>query len=316
MDTAAYGARLLDEKQLMDSSSGGAFTALSNIVLEKGGAIAASVYDYEKREVVFRLLKTEEERNQAKGSKYIQCNPGTIYADCLQWLKENKEQPLLFIGTGCQTEAFRCYLNTMGAKYRSRVVLCDMICHGVPSPEVWKEYCKLVERKLRQPIKHLSFRDKRESWKNSTSFVVTESGEFSIQDYRRVYGRRCMHRECCYHCPFATIERKSDITLGDFWGIEEHYPEYNDSKGVSLVLLHSELGQSLWEDAAAQMAVFPAKIEYCHQPQLLYPTRKAENADRFWVDYQKHGIAYVMRKYSKDSLQIRLKRKLKKIFVR
>lgn len=274
MDTAAYGAKLLNESQLKQSSSGGAFTALSDAVLEAGGVIAASVYDYEKREIVFRLLKTEEERNQARGSKYIQCNPGTIYSDSLQWLKDNSTKPLLFIGTGCQTEAFRRLLNAAGKDYRNRVFLVDIICHGVPSPRLWQEYLACLEKKQKQTARFITFKDKRNGWKRPTAAAQFAEGEVLMRDYARVYNSHCMLRESCYRCPFTTVRRESDITIGDFWGIEKHYPEKNDARGVSLVLIHTPNGSELWTEASKAMEVFEVSTDNCMQNRLCKPTDK------------------------------------------
>lgn len=313
METIVYGAKLRDEQQLLQSSSGGAFTALSDTVLKAGGVIAASVYDYEKREVVFRLLETAEERNQARGSKYIQSNPGTIYADCLQWLKENAQKPLLFIGTGCQTEAFRRYLNAAGKEYRERVFLADIICHGVPSPKLWQEYLAGLEKKQKQAVRFITFKDKRNGWRRPTAAVQFADGEVLMRDFARVYNSHCMLREACYHCPFTTVHRKSDITIGDFWGIENHFPEENDARGVSLVLVHTPNGSELWTEASKAMEVFAVSTENCMQNRLRTPTEKAPFEKQFWTDYQKHGIQYVMKKYGTDSFMKRVRRKAKKL---
>lgn len=316
METIAYGAKLRDEQQLLQSSSGGAFTALSDTVLKAGGVIAASVYDYEKKEVVFRLLETAEERNQARGSKYIQSNPGTIYADCLRWLKEHADKPLMFVGTGCQTEAFRKYLDIAGKKERERVVLVDLICHGVPSPKLWQEYLAALEKKQQRTVQFISFRDKRNGWKRSTSVAKFSDGECMITDYAKVYHSHCMLREACYSCPFTKLHRESDITIGDFWGIEKHYPEKNDARGVSLVLIHTPSGSELWTEASKVMEVFAVPTENCMQDRLRTPTDKAPIEQQFWTDYQKNGIHYVMKKYGTDSFMKRVRRKVKKLLRR
>lgn len=315
METIAYGAKLKDEQKLMQSSSGGAFTALSDTVLRAGGVISASVFDYEKKEVRFFLLRTEEERDWARGSKYIQSNPGTIYADCLQWLKKHADKPLLFIGTGCQTEAFRRYLELVGKKERDRVLLVDIICHGVPSPKLWQEYLTDLEKSQKQTAQFITFKDKRNGWKAPTAVAKFPNGERLMRDYARVYNGHCMLRESCYSCPFTKIHRDCDITIGDFWGVERSFPEKNDARGVSLVLVHSSKGSKAWEEASAGMDVFEVSTEQCLQRRLRTPTDKASFADRFWQQYQKYGVRYVMKKYGTDSFLKRVRRKIKKILL-
>ena len=130
-ETLFFGGRLKDRKALYMSSSGGIFTALSDVILDREGAIACSTYNYEMYQQEFRLLTTSEERDKARGSKYVQSVPGNIFKEAEQWLKTNIGRELLFVGTGCQAAGFRSYAESKG--FRDHVIIVDLICHGVPT---------------------------------------------------------------------------------------------------------------------------------------------------------------------------------------
>ena len=107
IQTAVYAGRIKDRQTLLRSSSGGAFTALTNVFLKRGNAVVAAVYNYQTHRTEFHLILTEEERDAARGSKYMQSDPGRIFRDALSWLKANPDKCLLFTGLGCQAEGFR-----------------------------------------------------------------------------------------------------------------------------------------------------------------------------------------------------------------
>ena len=132
IDTIVYAGRLKDKAALLSSSSGGAFTALSNFFLGNGNAVVATVYNYENHTAEFQMILNEEQRDKAKGSKYLQSRPGDIYRKAYHWLMENPKKELLFVGMGCQSDGFRKFTEMKGI--RNRVYIVDIICHGSPSP--------------------------------------------------------------------------------------------------------------------------------------------------------------------------------------
>ena len=131
-NTKCFAVKHKNEIVRMSSSSGGVFTLLSDFFIEQGYAVACSIYDYNKHILEYRLITTKEERDRAKGSKYVQSNPGNIFKQCYEWLLKNESKKLLFIGTGCQSDGFLNYVNKK--KIRDRVLIVDLICHGVVSP--------------------------------------------------------------------------------------------------------------------------------------------------------------------------------------
>lgn len=143
----------------MRSSSGGAFTALSDFFLEKGNAVVSSVYNYETHTAEFRLILNKEERDKACGSKYMQSKPGNVFRKAEEWLRANPEKKLLSVGMGCRADGFRKYAEMKNI--RNRVCIVDIICHGSPSPKLWREYAASVEKRHGGEITYLTFKDKR-----------------------------------------------------------------------------------------------------------------------------------------------------------
>lgn len=311
IDTKVYAGRIKDEEQLLCSSSGGAFMALSDVFLNEGNAVVCAIYNYEKHTAEFQLVTTKEERDTARGSKYMQSKPGTVYKQAALWLKSHPEKQLLFVGMGCQAEGFRKFAEIAGV--RDRVWIVDIICHGSPSPKLWREYAASIENKYNGSISGLTFKDKRNGWKKPTAKVDIGDTEIILKDYVRVFYNRCALRPSCHVCPFATIERKTDITIGDYWGIDEKMPDFYDPNGNSMFLIHTNRGQDFFEKAKDSLIFRESNIMDCWQPNLEKPTEVSPLREKFWLDYRRKGIDYTMKKYGTVSWKTRVKNKVIKI---
>jgi hypothetical protein len=310
IDTIVYAGRLKDKSALLSSSSGGAFTALSDFFLENGNAVVAAIYNYENHTAEFQLILNKNQREKAKGSKYMQSKPGDIYREAYHWLMENPKKELLFVGMGCQSDGFRKFSEIKGV--RDRVYIVDIICHGSPSPKLWREYAESIQKKDGK-ITYLTFKDKRNGWKAPTAYVKVNGAERSIKDYVKVFYNRCALRPCCYECLYATTERKTDMTIGDFWHIEETVPDFYDSNGNSLFLIHTNRGEELFEKIQGDLDYRLSNTTQCWQANLEAPTKKSERRKEFWNDYQKKGIDFVMKKYGTVPMQTKIKNKLLRI---
>lgn len=166
--TIIYAARINDRDVLRSSSSGGLFTVLSDPFLRCGGAIVCSVYQYDSHRIEFCLITEKSKRDCAKGSKYIQSSMGDIFRKAHEWLMEDAGRKLLFVGTGCQAEGFRKYAEQTGIRQRCTVV--DIICHGAPSPLLWREYVTHLECIHKGKVTNLTFKDKRNGWLRPTAW--------------------------------------------------------------------------------------------------------------------------------------------------
>lgn len=308
INTVVYAGYLKNQTVLVKSSSGGAFFALSEYFLDEGNAVIATVYDYDKQLAEFRLILSRRDRDRAMGSKYMQSKPGKIFQDAYQWLVDNPQKELLFVGMGCQADAFRRFCELKGV--RNRVCIVDIVCHGAPSPKLWNEYAMLLQRKYRGYITYLTFKDKRNGWMAPSAYVKINEKEYFIKDYVKVFYNRCALRPSCYECLFAKIERKTDITIGDFWGIDKVMPDYYNEEGNSLFLIHTNQGKVIFEKIKNKLTYRENNTKQCWQPNLESPTKKSEFRDTFWKDYHREGIDYIMKKYGTVPLRTKVKNKL------
>ena len=311
INTKVYAGRLKDKEALMNSSSGGAFTALSDYFLDKGDMVIAASYNYQSHTEEFFFLHNKAERDAARGSKYMQSKPGTIFRNAELWLKDNPEKSLLFVGIGCQADGFRKFAEIKGL--RNCVYIVDIICHGSPSPKLWREYAHSIARKASGKITYLTFKDKRNGWRIPTAVAVINGNEISIKDYVRVFYNRCALRPSCHKCPFATTERKTDITIGDFWHIEKTIPDFYNPDGTSVFLIHTDRGEELFNNIKENLEYRLSDTKQCRQANLKAPTPVSEHRQKFWKDYQRKGIDYIMKKYGTASLTSNVKNKLLKI---
>lgn len=310
IDTIVYAGRLKNKASLLHSSSGGAFVAISDVFLNNGDAVVCALYNYWTHTSEFKLIQNFEERDAAIGSKYMQSKLSQIYKVAEEWLKEHPEKRLLFVGMGCQADGFRKFAEMKGI--RERVWIVDIICHGSPSPKLWKEYAESLESR-KGKITYLTFKDKRNGWKSPTAFVKINGKEVSISDYVKVFYNRCALRPSCHECPYATTERKTDLTIGDFWHIEETIPDFYDPNGNSLFLIHTDRGEQLFNSIKDDLDYCQSDTKQCWQKNLEAPTPVSEHRQEFWKDYQREGIEFIMRKYGNVSLKTKVKNKIIKI---
>ena len=309
MEIIVFAGRLKNKLELLESSSGGAFTAISDAFLKNGDAVVCSIYNYDTSQPEFCIIHDEEKRNQARGSKYMQSKPGEIFKEAIIWLQNNQNKKLLFVGMGCQVDGFRKYVEMKG--FRERVVLVDIICHGSSSPKLWREYAKTIGK-----IQYLTFKDKRNSWINPTALAIVNNEEIILSEYIKVFYNQCTLRPSCYQCPYATILRKTDITIGDYWGIERVMPNFFSPDGNSLFLIHTEKGMDLWNSIENDLVYERSSVGDCLQPSLVKPTKRSRYRKYFWKAYRKYGAAYVVKKYGDPSYQMGLKSKVKALIKR
>ena len=302
-----YAIKNTSSEVLSRCSSGGAFSAFSDLFLEEGYAVLATGYNYETHRAEMRMIYTKEERDACMGSLYMQSVPRDTWKEAFQWLKEHVDRKLAFFGVGCQAAAFSNFAGIKGV--RDRVVTVDIICHGVPSPMIWDEYRKLVSggRKLTD----INMRDKKTGWDNSCATAKLDGQGVSINGWRKLYSSKNMLRDSCTVCPYTTLYRVSDITIGDFWHAKERLPEFYDEKGVSLVLLHTDTGKRIFEALGDRIEKQESNTTDCMQMNLREPTQHSVNRKNFWRDYRKHGIAYVVKWYGSKNFSARMKRKMK-----
>lgn len=298
MRTQVYGFYLRDEVELRNSSSGGAFTALTNSIFAQNGTVIACIYDYTRAEMRFLTANSPQIRDKMRGSKYIQANSETLYTELAYELNKDDSTPLLIVGTPCQIAGAKAWVRYKGTKSKRKLIYCDLLCHGVSSPQMWNKYLSLLYEQYQEKIRFTTFKNKDKGWLRPTAVAILESGrEIEIEDYAMLYRSRDFMRPSCYHCKFASIRRDTDITIGDFWSIQEVDSGFANLQGTSVILVHTTLGQSLFERAAADGIVRISKLEECMQPALVESTKPSPRYKDVHKDYEKHDLSYVIEKY-------------------
>ena len=288
----AYAARHKDMEEVKTSRSGAAFIALSDYVLEQGGVVYGVGYTDHFR-VIHKRATTKEQRDEFKGSKYVQSDLTGVFRQVKKDLKDGLT--VMFSGTPCQTAGLNSYI---GKKLREKLILVDIVCHGVPAPYLWRDYIAYLEKKQGDKICWVNFRDKQKfGWAahHETFKFVNGGGKMS---FTYLFYQHIMFRPSCGKCHYANTKRPSDITIADFWGWEKTDPNINaDNKGVSLVLVNTEKGRELFEAVKDQMTVIPAKLEDCLQSNLCRPSLESHLRCKFEKDYRKYGFKYVYYRY-------------------
>lgn len=308
----AYAARHKSMKEVETSRSGAAFIAISDWILQQGGSVYGAGYTDHFR-VVHKRATTREERDEFKGSKYVQSDMGKVFRQVKQDLKNG--MIVLFSGTPCQTSGLNAYI---GKKLREKLYLVDIVCHGVPAPYLWRDYLSYLEKKQKAKICWVNFRDKQEfGWKahkETFKFIKFFGGGGKKMSFTFLFYQHIMFRPSCGKCHFTNTKRPSDITIADFWGWEKTDPDINaDNKGVSLVLCNTEKGRQLFKEVKYDMYVIPAKLENCMQPNLQYPTTIHPKRDKFEQDYIQKGFTYVMKKYGNAGWKFKVRKLVSKI---
>lgn len=241
------------------SSSGGLFSVLAEAILRENGAVCGAALT-EDLSVEHIVVRDPKELSRLRGSKYVQSRMG----NCLQLVKSLLIQgiPVLFSGTPCQVEGLLAYL---GKDYDCLYTI-DLICHGVPSEKVWKSYLRCREKEAGSPVATADFRSKSSGWHSFSMELRFQNGSIRNQTikedpYMKAFLNNLCLRESCYQCSFKSLSRRSDLTLGDFWGIETLLPELDNAEGVSVAFIQSEKGQRLLDRVASELCCHPADAE-------------------------------------------------------
>lgn len=300
-----YAAKHMDEKVRMSSTSGGAFTAISDYVLDKGGVVYGAAFD-EDMNVVHQIASTKNERDKFKGSKYVQSDLKNTFSEIKSLLEYQKY--VLFTGTPCQTAGLKSFL--VGVNI-DKLLLCDIVCHGTPSPLIWKEHIIHVENKSKRTISGYNFRDKLIGWRGINATIRFSEKElknsYLARTYANLYFSHNITRPACHNCKYTNLARSSDITIADFWGIENCMPEFDDNKGTSLILINTLKGIDLFDRIKENLVYRESNTQDCLQPQLQYPTKPSAQRDKFWEDYWLNGYGYVVKKYAGYNLKSKVK---------
>lgn len=298
-----YGVRHKDINELMKSQSGAAFIALSDWILERGGIVYGAGYEGHFR-VAHKRAATKEERDEFRGSKYVQSDLTNIFKQVKHDLQNGLA--VMFTGTPCQTAGLNSYI---GKRLRANLYLVDLICHGVPAPNIWRDFIEYIEHKTGQTVLCAKFRDKKFGWSSHKETFTLRNGRVvqNENSYTFLFYKHVMLRQSCGICHYTNTSRPSDITIGDFWGYEKTDSNLGaDNKGLSIMLLNTEKGKSLFMNVKKNIIATPCIKDNCLQANLCHPSILNNNRSNFEKDYIKYGLKYVMRKYGDKGIKNKL----------
>ena len=282
-----WAAKNPDLEVRLKSSSGGLFTPLAEAVIRRGGVVCGAAYDGDF-EVEHRLVERLEELPLLRSSKYQQSRMGNCFPKIEQLLKAGRE--VLFSGTPCQSAGLKRYLQ----RDYEGLLTVDIVCHGAPVPAVWPAYLKMINPSG-LAITRVDMRNKRSGWNRNRLRIESEEGllldeRASHNLYLQGFLKDLYLRPSCHRCPAKGCGGLSDITLGDYWGINHHHPTFADPKrGVSLVLIHTAKGKAAFEAISAERIPSTWEQAIERNPALVTSPHEPEAAKEFCRRFEEEG---------------------------
>ena len=300
----AYGSYNKNKDIRNQSTSGGIFTLIAESVISSGGVVFGAGFD-ENYNVIHSSTDDISGLEKFRGSKYVQSKIGNTYKQVKQLLKEDKK--VLFTGTPCQIGGLKSYL---GKDY-SNLICQDIVCHGVPSQYVWQHYKNLISKD--RNIKKINFRDKSTGWKRySLKFDFTDGKSYeevgNKNDYIKGFIKNLYLRPSCYECAYKTLNRQSDITLADFWGVEGILPNLDDNKGTSLIFINTDKGKEIFDKIKSDIICERVDIEksIIYNPCAVKSCEKNKCRNKFLSEYENKDFNRLIQLYTKDKQYIKI----------
>jgi len=307
----AYACINKNEIIRLESSSGGIFTLVAEHVIDNKGVVFGASFD-KGFTVVHSYVESKEDLEKFRGSKYVQSKIGDAYKQAEQFLRDGRQ--VLFSGTPCQVAGLKSFLQ----REYDNLLCIDVVCHGVPSPKVWERYISYHENRAGASVKRIAFRRKDNGWKrysislsfnNDTEYIETFDGDL----YMRAFLKNVCLRPSCYACNFKTLHRQSDITLADFWGIQNLLPKMDDDKGTSLVFINSVRGESVFKKIKDKILCEEVDINKAVEYNLsaIKSVEKNPKRDKFFKELDQVPFDQLVKKYCSDGILVKVKRNLK-----
>lgn len=300
---AAYSK---DEEIRINSTSGGMFSEIAKYILNNKGKVFGARYN-EEHLVEHYKIEDISQIEILRQSKYLQ-------SDILKTFKEAKEELsigniVLFAGTPCHIAALK---NFLGKDYKNLLTV-DFLCRGVISPEAYKQFLKSLEKKYNSKVKKVKFKDKTYGWHKFSTKITFENGKEYLKDratdiYIGGYlGENLYMRPSCHECQYKTLPRYSDITLGDFWGIEKIKKYLDQDKGTSIFMINTEKGRKVFEEIKENLIFEKMKIEDIYLGNLVLTEITKLNIfqrnrrKEFFLNYKNEDFEFLVNRLSRKN---------------
>lgn len=309
---SVFAAINKDEIIRSQSSSGGVFTLLAQFVLDHGGVVFGAGWSNDLL-VVHKKVESRDELSELRGSKYVQSDLKDTYKSVKKYLEANRF--VLFSGTPCQVAGLHALV---GKEIPENLFCLDFICHGTPSPKIFHKYVRELEDTQGLRIQEVFFRNKRLGWKNYSLYCRYSDHRFYMMNvkkdiYLQGFLKNLYNRPSCHRCAFRDLRSGADITLADYWRVHETFPEMDDDRGTSLVLINNHKGHSLWSHQKKYLKTEEATYEDARRTNsILYrspPPHKMRSY--FFSQYENQPL----RKLIKKCLREPMKQRVLRIFI-
>lgn len=294
-----YAAEHKNLEIIFDSTSGGLFSALSEIMYKDGGYVGGAIFN-EDFSVSHFISNKKKDLSKLRSSKYLQSNLEGFFSQVREIL--NAGNKVLVCGTPCQMSALRSYLR----KDYDNLIIVDFICRGINSPKVWHKYLESFKERYGSPVVYCKAKSKEYGWRNLTQKVILENGKHLYETYNNsnftkgYLSTKVYCRPSCYECKFKGYPRMADITLADFWGIEDIDKTLEKDLGTSLVMINSQKGKQYFEKVKSKIRFIKVPFDTiekgnpCLNTPLDLPT---VDRKQFFEDLDKMSFLEISEKY-------------------
>lgn len=304
----AFALRHCDETVLANSSSGGAFTAIAQVFAEGDYVIFGASID-ENLQVIHQAVHSIEKIDILRKSKYVQSNTQRCFEQVRKYLKAGNK--VFFVGTPCQIAGLKAYLGTDAPK----LLTCDLVCEGVQSQRFFDRYIQFEEKKYRSKVQQVEFRSKEKyGWERSSFILKFANGT----QYDRICQTKDIpymnstlfqggNRASCYHCRFDKLPRQGDFTIGDLWGWRQMTPDWDDNKGISLVLVNTEKAKAMLQKLEKIAEIRPIDLSLAEQrnPNIFRSTDMPAVREAYMEDVQRMTYEDLVKKWLKPRSPLR-----------
>ena len=307
-EPACYAAIAKDNAVRLASSSGGVFSLLAESVIASDGVVYGVAMDENMRGCSCIRVTCSSELPKLRGSKYLQADVRDAYRSVKRDLETGRR--VLFSGVPCQIDGLKLFLS----RDYSNLYCVEVVCHGTPSPLLWRTYLDFLEKKHRDIIRSVQFRNKASGWRKYglalDGETLHQNQTVSDDPYLRMFSRDYALRPSCYQCRAKALESCADLTLGDFWGIWNLEPDMHDDQGTSMVLVQSDRGAELFESIRGSLACreMPFADSIAFNAAYCKSAERPKERDTFFADLQSIPFEEMIRKYCALSVKARIKK--------
>lgn len=300
LNNKIYACKNKDDEIRKISSSGGIFSAIAKYVIGHNGYVVGAAFSNDYYNVHHVIIDNEEDLALLRGAKYIHSNIESTFKEIKKLLVSNII--VLFSGTPCQIAGLKSFLHHQ--EYIN-LICVDVVCHGVPRTGVYQWYIKTLEKKYNSKVIFVTFRDKKNGWRNSSVVFKFENGKdlsmpSTDNSYMRGYINNLYIRLSCTKCKFKNFQSGSDFTLSDFWGSSELRKYKKDNIGVSVVSVNTEKGAKIFniiKDQLNDVSLIDKGVAYVFNENVSNSAKISSRSQEFLANYRTEDFDRLINQY-------------------